>query len=252
MCPEKIVKKESWLTTSWDDGYPLDLRIAELLSKYNLKGTFYIPFQAEREVVTPRQIRSIAKQFEIGGHTVNHNVLTKVNSTTAKTEIRESKEIIEQITGKKCSMFCFPQGKYRPEHLIMAHEEGYLGVRTVELMSIGYPSFRNYTWIVPTSVQVYPHTLQSYSKNIIKRLALKNGINYLMCLNMSWMDITEKLLHRVITDGGVFHLWGHSWEIEELSLWGKLEDTLRLLSENCNGIQPCFNSEICLNAEKPG
>ena len=31
------------ITTSWDDGHPLDFKLAELLNKYNLKGTFYIP-----------------------------------------------------------------------------------------------------------------------------------------------------------------------------------------------------------------
>jgi peptidoglycan-N-acetylglucosamine deacetylase len=251
MCPEKIEKKESWLTTSWDDGYPLDLRVAELLSKYNLKGTFYIPIHAERDVVTPQQMCSIAEQFEIGGHTLNHIVLTKVDPATAKTEIGNSKSTLEQITGKKCSVFCFPQGKYRLEHLNMAHEAGFLGVRTVELMSIAYPKLRKGVWVMPTSVQVYPHTMQIYFKNSIKRIALQNGMNYLSCLNMSWTNITEKLLQRVIADGGVFHLWGHSWEIEELDLWDKVEDTFRLLSENINGVQPCFNSEICLNGEKP-
>jgi peptidoglycan-N-acetylglucosamine deacetylase len=252
MCPDKIVKKESCLTTSWDDGYPLDLRVVELLSKYNLKGTFYIPIHAEREVVTPQQMYSIAEQFEIGAHTINHTVLTKVDPTTAKTEIWKSKEILEQITGKECSVFCFPQGKYRLEHLSMAHEVGYIGVRTVELMSMAYPKLRNGVWIMPTSVQVYPHTMQSYFKNLIKRSALQNGMNYLMCLNMNWMGITEKLLQRVIADGGVFHLWGHSWEIEELGLWDKLADTFRLLSEHRNDIQPCFNSEVCLNAKQTG
>ena len=31
------------ITTSWDDGHPLDLRLAELLHKYDVPATFYIP-----------------------------------------------------------------------------------------------------------------------------------------------------------------------------------------------------------------
>jgi hypothetical protein len=34
-----------------------------------------------------------------------------------------------------------------------------------------------------------------------------------------------------INNGGTFHLWGHSWEIERLGLWGKFEEILRLLRD---------------------
>ena len=30
----------AYITTSWDDGHPLDFRVAELLAKYGLPGTF--------------------------------------------------------------------------------------------------------------------------------------------------------------------------------------------------------------------
>lgn len=33
--------KQLIITTSWDDGHPLDLKIAELLDKYGINGTFY-------------------------------------------------------------------------------------------------------------------------------------------------------------------------------------------------------------------
>jgi len=29
----------------------------------------------------------------------------------------------------------------------------------------------------------------------------------------------------------VFHVWGHSWELEEQGLWGVLEELLRLASD---------------------
>jgi hypothetical protein len=34
------MKRVAYITTSWDDGHPLDLRVAELLAKYGLKDTF--------------------------------------------------------------------------------------------------------------------------------------------------------------------------------------------------------------------
>ena len=32
------------ITTSWDDGHPLDIRLAELLATYGLRGHFMCPF----------------------------------------------------------------------------------------------------------------------------------------------------------------------------------------------------------------
>ena len=29
-------------TTSWDDGHPSDLHVADLLERYGMKGTFYL------------------------------------------------------------------------------------------------------------------------------------------------------------------------------------------------------------------
>jgi putative transposase len=38
------------VTTSWDDGHPLDLKLAELLKKYDIPATLYMPMDnPERE-----------------------------------------------------------------------------------------------------------------------------------------------------------------------------------------------------------
>jgi peptidoglycan/xylan/chitin deacetylase (PgdA/CDA1 family) len=38
------------VTTSWDDGHPLDLKLAELLKKYDVPATLYMPMDnPERE-----------------------------------------------------------------------------------------------------------------------------------------------------------------------------------------------------------
>ena len=41
------------VTTSWDDGSIQDLKLGELLMKYGIKGTFYIPRSSKR--ITPMQ-----------------------------------------------------------------------------------------------------------------------------------------------------------------------------------------------------
>ena len=64
---------EKYVTISVDDGDPSDLRTVDLLLKYGLQATFYIPAaNAERSVMSPCEIREIDRQFEVGSHTLNH------------------------------------------------------------------------------------------------------------------------------------------------------------------------------------
>ncbi|WGI17643.1 polysaccharide deacetylase family protein [Methanonatronarchaeum sp. AMET-Sl] len=61
------------VTTSWDGGHPLDLKLAKLLTKYDIPRTFYIPIDnIERKNMDSKQIKDISKEFEIGGHTYHH------------------------------------------------------------------------------------------------------------------------------------------------------------------------------------
>src|SRR3989442_15889037 len=82
-------------TCSIDDGHPSDLKIAELLSKNCLNGTFFIPIK-NREglpVLSKSQIRDIGRQFEIGSHTYDHCYLRNVGVEEAFYQITEGKKL---------------------------------------------------------------------------------------------------------------------------------------------------------------
>jgi peptidoglycan/xylan/chitin deacetylase (PgdA/CDA1 family) len=68
------VENKTIFTTSWDDGHPLDARMAELLSLHEFQGTFYVPV-SNREglpVLGPEDLRRLGQGFEIGSHTIDH------------------------------------------------------------------------------------------------------------------------------------------------------------------------------------
>ena len=52
------------LEISIDDGHQLDFKVIELLKKYELPATFYIPSNTD---LIGKDIQEIAKDFEIGG-----------------------------------------------------------------------------------------------------------------------------------------------------------------------------------------
>ncbi len=249
MCsPKKSVLAGNSLaiTTSWDDGHPLDFRIAELLAKYGLPGTFYVPLHNSRPTLSPVQIRELATSFEIGAHTVSHVRLTTLKDEDARREIEDSKKQLEDILGKPCLVFCFPGGRYKSVHLPMLRTAGFSGVRTVELLSLQRPFLTDGFSLIPTTIQAFPHRRSTYLRNVLKRGRLDAMRNWVPGIRLeNWPDIARLLLQRAVRTGGVFHLWGHSWEIEETGQWGALKQFLALLSEYKVHATLVTNAELC-------
>jgi peptidoglycan/xylan/chitin deacetylase (PgdA/CDA1 family) len=114
---EKIKQKRMIITTSWDDGHPLDFKVAELLSKYDLKGTFYIPQNnPEHRILDKKGIKTLSQIYEIGGHTLNHVNLLDVDLVRGENEIRGCKLWLEDALGKQIKAFCYPRGKFNKDY----------------------------------------------------------------------------------------------------------------------------------------
>src|SRR6266481_1358492 len=128
-----------YITTSWDDGHPLDLRVAELLTKHRISGTFYIPRIAENETMSAVHIRQLSLTFEIGAHTLHHADLTRATEQQAWQEIAGSKSWLEDNIGQPCRMFCPPKGKYSRRTLEAVRRAGFSGLRSVEWLSLDFP-----------------------------------------------------------------------------------------------------------------
>lgn len=241
-----------YITLSWDDGHPCDMRLAELLKKYELKATFYVPRRSQRGTINEHEIRLLASEFEVGAHTLNHVVLTRVSTDVAREEIIGSRKWIEDVTGKACVVFCFPEGKFYTNHVELCCEAGFKGARTVELLSLRTLEAVGAFLLIPTTVQVYPHTKLTYLRNIAKRMKYDNFINFIRSIHVkSWKDLCYYMIHRLVTSasGGVMHIWGHSWEVHELDLWADLEDVFKFIQDVKKLVKVCTNSDLCLLAK---
>jgi peptidoglycan/xylan/chitin deacetylase (PgdA/CDA1 family) len=235
----------SVVTTSWDDGHPLDLRIADLLSSYGLTGTFYVPRDAGRPVMNSVEIRSLSSKFEIGAHTLDHRTLDRLRNEEVRNQLSGSRHWIEQVTGKPCRSLCFPSGKYRHEQLSLVREAGYLSARTTELLSTEFPRRVEGLALISTTVQAYPHSPLAYTKNALKRWSLGNLLRArAFFYRRDWLVLALKLLERTLSRGGVFHLWGHSWEIEQEQQWNRLEQLLAVLAANKEKLTDLTNSGL--------
>ncbi len=233
-------------TTSWDDGHPLDLRMAELLAKYGLPGTFYVPGRAPGQVMDGAAIRELSAGYEIGAHTMTHGNLLEMTDEQVCTEMVDSKQYVENLTGRECSTFAPPGGRFRRSQLAIAAAAGFNGLRTVELMNLGRPSLRAGLAVMPTTLQVFPHSPFAYLRNAAKRWRPGNVATLLAHARMSDLPrAAEALVAAAIAQGGVFHLWGHSWEIEERGMWSALEQIFATMRVERGRYRGVTNQELC-------
>jgi peptidoglycan/xylan/chitin deacetylase (PgdA/CDA1 family) len=219
-------------TSSWDDGHPLDLRLAELLNRRGFTGTFYIPLRNQEglPVLDPSGIRELATLAELGSHTHDHRYLTTLDMPAARKQIRDGKRALEQIVGEAVDGFCYPGGKYSTAHRLMVEEAGFRYARTVVNFSDGSSTD---PYQIPTSLQLYPHSRAVYIRNWLRygewgeryrlaRIAVSNS-DLLTCLKAALREVQRR--------GGVFHVWGHSWELEKIGGWQLLDEFLRYAAD---------------------
>lgn len=243
-----MIQPHATITTSWDDGHPLDLRIAEMLSEHGLAGTFYVPKRWRLPTMGDGQLRELADAgFELGGHTIDHVVLTHTPDEEAASQIEDSQHWLTDATGRACTMFCPPTGRFHAGHVAMIAQAGFSGLRTVELWSIDQPRLRAHDFMeMPTSIQAQPHGRLPVLRNIAKRRSFSNLAHFLrMGRSGDWLDQLERLATYAQQHGGVLHLWGHSWEIEEFKQWDRLRQAFAMLGALTERMPALTNGELC-------
>ena len=205
------------ITTSWDDGHKLDIKLARLLAKYNLAATFYIapsqPGYERTDLLSEQEIQFLSESFEIGGHTLHHPNLAEVPLHIAVDEIKAGKDCLESIVGKEIQSFAYPYGVYTEPVQKAVLDLGFVVARTTERFSIKFPT--DYSALATTV------HLVNYKRDIKKFLKYRT---------INWQNLARHFFDQTVKQGGVFHLWGHSWEIEQNNQWKNLEAVFEYIS----------------------
>lgn len=231
--------KQVIVTTSWDDGHALDVRLAELLKKYDLPGTLYVSPQdrefPKADLLTDAQVASLSKDFEIGAHTMTHPRLTKISDTDAYQEIVDSRLYLEKVTGKKVISFCYPGGNYHRRHARLVANAGFLYARTVKRH---INNLKDSLFVSGTSVNCYNHYQDLWKIARFAHFNIRKTVAY-----FQWENLAKAMFDHVSETGGVFHLWGHSWEIDQHGDWEKLEEVFKYIAHRPN-VTYCTNGDL--------
>ena len=220
------INRKIIFTTSWDDGSKEDRRVLELLNKYALKGTFYISRSIDFPLVkriSDEEIAAISQKQEVGAHTLGHSYLDSISLDQARQEIIESKKYIEDLTHLPVKMFCYPGGRVNEEIKKIVKEAGFIGARTIDNFQIqlGDP------YLMGTTLQCYPFPLRPDGRSFLQPLqqnwAKISQLGLPIGSYFSWLNLAKNLFDYALKKGEIFHLWGHSWEIEKNNQWKDLE-----------------------------
>src|SRR5260370_22487763 len=148
---------QALVTTSWDDGHPLDLRVASVLASHGLRGTCYVPLRPiAGQVLSAAGMRELLRMgMEIGSHTVTHPVLTDLPDSAIDREMRDSRRALEDTLGVEVTSFCYPKGRFDSRVSRRAALAGYRVCRT----TVDFHTARRFDpGAMPVSMDLIPHS----------------------------------------------------------------------------------------------
>jgi peptidoglycan/xylan/chitin deacetylase (PgdA/CDA1 family) len=130
---------------TFDDGYQNNLQNAlPVLKKHGFTATCYAVSSmiggtnswdrglvAQKSLMTESDWRDwLAGGMDVGSHTRTHVDLNQASADQAREEIAGSKRELENALGCEVRHFCYPYGRFGPEHSRMAQEAGYITATT--------------------------------------------------------------------------------------------------------------------------
>lgn len=196
------------IETSWDDGDALDIKMGELLYKYELPGIFYISNRTNH--LSDGEIHFLGKIFEVGGHSTTHPEDIKLLSGDAlENDIESNKEWLEKIVKKPVDSFCYPSGRFNDETVAAVQKAGFKEARTTGKLNTEMPTdlFR----ISPT-IHARPDKYEG----------------------QHWLNVAKEQFNLAKAKDSYYHVWGHSWEVEKFKLWNELEELFVYIHGNRN------------------
>ena len=218
------------ITFSFDDGNIDDVRLVEILNKYNLKGTFNLnsSMLADNFVWNYENVKDVHHinfsehphlydGHEVASHTVRHPHLENMSYVVIKNEIELDRIYLKALYGYEILGMALPFGTYNDDVIKVLKEAGVLYCRTCE---------HTYKFDMPNELPLLHPTCHFRYKELDK--------------------LTDEFLSAETDEDMLFYIWGHSYELVTEEDWEKFEAFCNKIA-NRNDIYYCTNKEAILN-----
>ena len=110
------------IDAAWDaDKTPF---ILDTLDKYGVKATFFLCGVWVKQY--PDYVKEIARRgHEIGNHSLTHPHMSRMDSIAIQKELSDLDDMLQELTGKRSTLFRPPFGEYNDTVIKAAREAGY-------------------------------------------------------------------------------------------------------------------------------
>ena len=106
-----------YLALSFDDGpnVTTESKLLDVLAKHDVPATFFVIGKNITDASAENMKRAVGQGCEIGNHSFSHPMMTMMDEAQVKEEIETTSALIEQITGKRPTVFRPPYINVKPE-----------------------------------------------------------------------------------------------------------------------------------------
>ena len=218
------------LTFSYDDGMLNDVRLIDILDKYNLKCTFNIStgkYSSEDTVYRENWIWNYMRRshvtelfsssvHEVAVHGCSHVALATLTDDEIEREVLLDRETLEEQFGRIIRGMAYPKGSYDDRVVDVLKKCGIAYSRTInDTESFELPA----DWL---------------------RLGATCHHN-----NQRLMELAQKFVDmKASEDAQLFYLWGHTYEFYENDNWNVIERFCEFMSGREKEIWYATNIEI--------
>lgn len=183
------------LTMSYDDGVVHDRRLVEIFDKYNIKATFHLNSGniGRDGLITADEASALYKEHEVATHTVTHPRLTNIAPVNIIQETLDDRRALENLCGYIVRGMSYPHGAYNDNVINVLRQCGIVYSRTTKSTG-GFG--------LPDDFMAWHPT----------------------CHHKQMLTLADKFAEKKIFErGGLFYIWGHSYEFEGGNSWKDME-----------------------------
>ena len=132
----EITLPEKPVLITFDDGYDDNyINAFPILKGYGIRATIFVvpAFVGKKNYLTWEQIREMSDNgISIQSHTMNHTKLEELPDDEIRSELLNSKMVLEEHLGKDVNFLAYPTGTYNLHIAGIARDVGYKGAYTIK------------------------------------------------------------------------------------------------------------------------
>lgn len=213
--------KKKAVTFSYDDGVTQDIRLIELLNKYNLKCTFNLnsDLLGQRGIlirngqkishykVHPEDVKYVYEGHEVAVHTLTHPNLTTLSETEVIRQVEQDRLKLSDLVQYEVCGMAYPCGGVNNDDRVAEIIKSNTGVK--------------YSRTITNTDSFDPQSnLYRFDPNVYHILELDR-----------LTEMGKRFVETETDKPQIFYIWGHSYELDfEPDSYVKLEEFFKLIS----------------------